>query len=296
MKMRRSHRSPALRCLLPLLLFACPCLRAQPFSPASSLVSSDTRPLSRLPWKTDIVATVFWVGESATRSSPSNAASSWDHSWLNSFGGLDEPDPSRRAPDFRPTSFVPGQNPFYVALPYNDCVGQFSTKEEAAKVIPWFNKSYRAPGKSVCQNRWIAIRYGPRTCFAQWSDCGPFVTTDASYVFGNARPKNSKNSGAALDMAPAVRDYLRFSSGEKVDWRFVELTDVPDGPWKRYGSNNHFSKDAARNPDLAMAKDAGPTASGPAVIPTSAHARLTGDARLDELRREREKWFSRSGR
>ena len=82
MNMRRFHRSQALRCLLPLLLLVSPLLRAQPFSPASSLVSGDTRPLSRHPWKTDIVATVFWVGEAATRTSPSNAASSWDHSWL----------------------------------------------------------------------------------------------------------------------------------------------------------------------------------------------------------------------
>jgi len=291
MNMRRPPRAQAACCLLLLLLLIAPVLPAQPFSPASTQVSGGTRPLMRHDWKTDIVATVFWVGESATRNSPSNASSSWDHSWLASFGGLDEPDPARRAADFRPTSFVPGQNPFYVALPYNDCAGHLSTKDEASKVIPWFNESFRAPGKSVCQNRWIAIRYGPRTCYAQWSDCGPFVTTDASYVFGNARPKNSKNSGAGLDMAPAIRDYLGFTSGDRVDWRFVELSDVPDGPWKRYGSNNHFSKDASRNPELTVAKGARPS-----IMPTPAHARLSGDARLDELRRQRDKWFASRGR
>ncbi len=289
---RRPHRSQTL-CGLLLLLLVVPALRSQPLAPASTQVSGDTHPLARQPWKTDIVATVFWVGEPAKGSSPTNAASSWDHSWITSFGGLDDPDPARRAPDFRPTSFVPGQNPFYVALPYNDVVDQLSTKEEAAKVIPWFSKSYRAQGKSVCQNRWIAIRFGPRTCYAQWSDCGPFVTTDASYVFGNSRPKNSKNAGAGLDLAPAVRDYLAFGSGQKVDWRFVELADVPDGPWKRYGSNNHFSKDAAKNPGLTLSKDAGPS-----LIPSPVHAGLTGDSRLEELRRQREKWFgaSKAGR
>lgn len=274
-----------------LFLLTAPLLSAQPFSPASTQVSGGTRPLTRHAWKTDIVATVFWVGENATRNSPSNAASSWDRSWLSTFGGLDEPDPARRAADFRPTAFIPGQNPFYVALPYNDCLDGLSTKDEAAKVIPWFDKAYRAPGKSVCRNRWIAIRYGPRTCYAQWSDCGPFLTTDASYVFGNARPKNSKNSGAGLDMAPAIRDYLRFTSGERVDWRFVELEDVPDGPWKRYGSNNHFSKHAERNPDLALDKGLSPS-----LVPTRAHARLSGDARIEALRREREKWFATRGR
>jgi hypothetical protein len=287
---RRIHRLQA-RCLLPLLLLIVPHLRAQPFTSVSTQDSGDTHPLAHSAWKTDIIATVFWVGEPAKGDSPSNASSSWDHSWMTSFGGFDDPDPAKRASDFRPTKFIPGQNPFYVALPYNDCVDATTTKDEAAKVVPWFSKSYRAPGKSVCQNRWIAIRYGPRTCYAQWSDCGPFVTNDASYVFGNARPKNSKNSGAGLDLAPAVRDFLRFSSGEKVDWRFVELANVPDGPWKRYGVNNHFSRDAAKNPDLATDKNA--TAS---IAPNPSHAKLTGDARLEELRRQRDQWLKASGR
>ncbi len=290
MKMCLPIWSQTRRCL-GLLPFMAPVLCAQPIAPANSMVSSDTQPLTRQTWKTNIVATVFWVGEPASGNSPSNAASSWDRSWLTSFGGFDDPDPNRRAADFRPAKFVPGQNPFYVALPYNDCLDQMKTKDEAAKIIPWFNKTYRAPGKSVCHNRWIAIRYGPRTCYAQWSDCGPFVTTDASYVFGNARPKNSKNAGAALDMAPSVRDYLNFNSGEKVDWRFVEIAEVPDGPWKRYGNNNHFSKDVAKYPSLALAKDVVPS-----FAPTPVHARLTGDARLEELRRERDKWFGNSGK
>lgn len=250
------------------------------------MVSSEIRPSSHLKWKTNIVATVFWVGEPASGNSPSNAASSWDRSWITNFGGFDDPDPARRAADFRPASFVPNQNPFYVALPYNDCLDHDSTKGEASKIIPWFYKSYRAPGKSVCHNRWIAIRHGSRTCFAQWSDCGPFVTTDAAYVFGSERPKNLKNAGAALDMSPAVRDYLNFTSGHKVDWRFVELSEVSDGPWKRFGHNNHFSKDAEKNPDLATPKEVAST-----FAPTPDHARLTGAARLEELRRQRDKWF-----
>jgi len=24
------------------------------------------------------------------------------------------------------------------------------------------------------------------------------------------------------------------------DWQFVEVRDVPSGPWRNYGENNHF--------------------------------------------------------
>src|SRR5436190_1435435 len=83
-----------------------------------------------------------------------------------------------RARGFRPAAFVPRQNPFYVALPYNDCYDCKSTKAEAARVVPWFYQAFKKCGQSVCKDRWIAIRCGDRSCYAQWSDCGPFSTED----------------------------------------------------------------------------------------------------------------------
>ena len=65
--------------------------------------------------------------------------------------------------------------------------GQF--KPEAPLVIPWFKQAYTGPGQSVCKDRWIAIRKGNRTCYAQWEDCGPFRTDHFQYVFQNERPK-----------------------------------------------------------------------------------------------------------
>jgi hypothetical protein len=137
--------------------------------------SDDLSPLSgnleRFPWKYKIAATVFWVGEQAAENNPiSNTESAWDSSWVAHYGGED--DPTRRV-NFIPAGFVPKQNPFYVALPYND-VDDHHTKLEASKVIPWFNDSFVKDGQSVCKGRWVAIRRGKRTCYAQWEDVGPF--------------------------------------------------------------------------------------------------------------------------
>ena len=192
------------------------------------------------PWKRHIKATVFWIGERPGENNPvPNSKSSWDRQWRRSFGGYDDPNPSRRD-DFRPKGFVPRLNPFYVALPYNDVLDQDSLKPEAAKVIPWFNKAPREPGRSICKGRWVAIRHNGRVCYAQWEDCGPFRTDDWRYVFGDARPATSGNGGAGIDLSPAARDFLGLDSSGTVDWRFVELEEVAAGPWRRWGENNHF--------------------------------------------------------
>jgi hypothetical protein len=43
-----------------------------------------------------------------------------------------------------------------------------------------------------------------------------------------------------LDVSPAVRDYLGLAPTDVTDWEFVEVRDVPAGPWRSYGENNHF--------------------------------------------------------
>jgi hypothetical protein len=206
----------------------------QVFVPTTSRTSTQ-----RYPWKTNIVTTVFWIGEQPTENNPvPNTKSSWDANWTSNYGGFDTPDSSNRR-NYIPVSFVPKQNPFYVALPYNDVShGQF--KPEAALVIPWFKQAYTAPGVSVCKGRWLAIRKGNRVCYAQWEDCGPFRTDHFQYVFQNERPKPNLNRGAGLDVSPAVRDYLGLASTDVTDWQFVEVRDVPAGPWRNYGDNNHF--------------------------------------------------------
>ena len=135
------------------------------------------------------------------------------------------PTPDARR-NFIPVGFVPRQNPFYVALPYNDVEGGH-TKYEASQVIPWFKQAFVRDGQTVLKGRWIAIRHGNRVCYAQWEDCGPFRTDHWQYVFGNERPRPNLNQGAGLDVSPAVRDYLGLGNKDACDWKFVEFREVP---------------------------------------------------------------------
>jgi len=230
---------------------------------------------ARYPWKLDIVATVFWVGEQPTENNPTpNDKSSWDTQWMQNFGGYDDPDPTKRTDNYTPVGFTPKQNPFYVALPYNDCIDYNSHKPEASKVIPWFKQKFVRSGKTVLKGQWIAIRYGNRVCYAQWEDCGPFVTDDHDYVFGNSRPKNTSNRGAGIDISPGVRDYLGISSSGRCDWRFVDVSEVPAGPWRTLGSNNHF----VTQQKVEKARE---------------HTEIS--SRLEELRRMRDAYFQQNG-
>src|SRR3954471_20517247 len=204
---------------------------------------SDDPPLHKageeFPWKSEIVTTTFWIGEKPTANNPvPNRASSWDTNWTKNYGGMDDPEKSKRH-DFIPVKFTPQQNPFYCALPYND-KSTNGHRPEAPRVVPWFKEAYQGPGVSTCKGRWIAIRHGNKVAYAQWEDAGPFRTDHWQYVFGNERPKPNLNKGAGLDVSPAVRDYLGMNDTDVTDWKFVDFEDVPHGPWAQYGDNNTF--------------------------------------------------------
>lgn len=203
--------------------------------------SGGKKPVRTYPWREQIVTTTFWIGEEPTQNNPvPNHKSCWDTNWAANYGGTDTPDrKERNAAYYTPTAFEPRQNPFYVALPYNDKTMK-GLKPEVATVVPWYNETYRNPHSSVCKGRWIAIRYRDRICYAQWEDAGPFRTDHWQYVFGTERPKPNLNKGAGLDVSPAVRDYLGMNDSDVTDWKFVEFEEVPTGPWARYGDNNTF--------------------------------------------------------
>jgi hypothetical protein len=219
---------------------AFPALPPKPTLPKVFAPSKPREVHTRYPWKLDIVTTVFWIGELPTPGNPvPNTVSAWDKRWTSNYGGYDNPDPDTRD-GFLPREFTPGQNPFYFALPYND-IGKTGTKA-SAQAIPWYDEAFYRHGRTILKGRWIAIRMGGKVCYAQWEDVGPFETDDWDYVFGNARPKTKGNKGAGLDVSPAVRDYLEFGTGfGLVDWRFVDVDEVPDGPWKQHGANNPFA-------------------------------------------------------
>lgn len=210
-------------------------------------VYAPTRPREvtpKFPWRRNISTTIFWIGEAAEgRNTVPNHKSSWDTQWEINYGGFDDPNRENRTYDYRPKGFIPQLNPFYVALPFND----LTNKEIAKQKIPWYNLRKGADNGSVCRGIWIAIRSGNKTCFAQWEDCGPFVTDDHDYVFGGAAPRNAENNGAGLDVSPAVRDFLGITSGAQCDWRFCAADEVPDGPWTRFGRNNNFARSSAQD-------------------------------------------------
>jgi len=230
-------------CCFALIAFDC-AVTAQPEAitekdkPVIRKSSGSLRPRP-YPWKTNIVTTVFWIGEQpGGHNLIPNHTSAWDKQWTKGYGGFDDPDPARRK-NYVPIKFRPQQNPFYCALPYND-KAHTGHRPEAPRVVPWFQEAYRGPAVSTCKDRWVAIRKGNRIAYAQWEDAGPFRTDHWQYVFGSERPKPNLNKGAGLDVSPAVRDYLGLKQTDVTDWRFVDFSEVPRGPWSTLGENNTF--------------------------------------------------------
>lgn len=174
------------------------------------------------------VTTVFWVGEGADASNDfiSNTSSAWSTNWQEQFGGYD--DPNTRC-GLLPCTFTPKENPFYIALPYNDLTDD-GVRKASASNIPWFQSVKHR--ESVVKNRWIEIRYRGKSCYGQWEDTGPNEYDDFDYVFGTAEPKNVFGLKAGLDVSPAIRDCLSLSGNNVTEWRFIEESEVPPGPWR----------------------------------------------------------------
>ena len=207
---------------------------SDPFGvPAAARVvqeQSREKPREATPWKRNVVGTVFWIGERPSENNPTpNSKSAWDQNWTANFGGYDDPD---HRSGWLPAGFVPQMNPFYVALPYNDVAPGGMHRPEASGVIPWFWENFQGDGISVCKGMWVAVHYEGKVAYAQWEDVGPFETDHWQYVFGSEPPRSNRNRSAGIDLSPAVRDFLGFRSGERVQWRFVNDRQVPKGPWR----------------------------------------------------------------
>src|SRR5260370_14714061 len=82
--------------------------------------SSASRPAQPYPWKSNIVTTVFWIGEQPGGNNlVPNRTSAWDKKWTKSYGGFDDPNTAHPR-NYVPGKFITQQNPFYCALPYNN--------------------------------------------------------------------------------------------------------------------------------------------------------------------------------
>jgi hypothetical protein len=179
----------------------------------------------------NVSTTIFWVGEPAAADNGyiANDVSAWDECWQAHYGGVD--DPTNRS-GYLPSAFTPAENPFYVALPYDDLDGNGAPKWNVADVVPWAKTTTIPPTDSAVKNHWVKIAHGGNTCYAQWEDVGPFKDNDFHYVFGPRKPRSRVNQRAGLDVSPAVRDCLGLTEGiSPTNWRFVDESEVPAGPW-----------------------------------------------------------------
>lgn len=188
-------------------------------------------PLSSMPavQHNNIITTVFWVGEPGDTDNGKipNDVSAWDGHWQQHYGGVDGQD-NRRG--YQPAGFTPKENPFYVALPYND-IDPDGNRKSSAELCRPYTPDYDAR-YSACKNIWVAITHGNKTVYAQWEDVGPFGEDDSSYVFGTAKPRNTRGEHAGLDVSPAVQSELGLQDVDRTSWHFVQTKDVPEGPWK----------------------------------------------------------------
>lgn len=219
-------------------------------------------------WHEDITASTFWAGEGASKNNGhiSNYGSAWHTGWAVDFGLEDHPVNIERDSDFIPTSdeFTGNQNPYYIALPYNDFSnivydgsgslkttdkmigGEYGKKMSSQSACYWKNET---SNESACKNRWVEIRRGDKLCYAQWEDAGPYYYEDTAYVFGTSKPLNTTDKPyAAIDLSPSCWLYLGKSMGEEgtngsVDWRFIDEENVPEGPWKKHVTTSQTNWD-----------------------------------------------------
>ncbi len=194
-------------------------------------VSGCTTPKNKYPVHKDITVTYFWVGEMATEDNHfiPNSMSAWDENWLEHYGGIDDPENRNW---YYPAGFIPKENPFYFALPYND-LDKNGVRKANSDTVYWAHTTTSRADESILKNRWIKIIHGSKVAYAQWEDVGAFEEDDVTYVFGADRPKTPYNQNVGLDVSPAVKDYLGLGEIDKIDWQFVDEQDVPDGVWKQ---------------------------------------------------------------
>lgn len=226
----------AVAVVLSLLVYVVLWPRAEPGGGSQPDGSGTSTATSGYPVHHDITATVFWVGEPAGPDNDyiPNADSAWDSHWQEHFGGVDEPDDRQRDGQW-PAGFTPLENPYYCALPVSDYDDYGQLRPEVDKIY-WHDPAVPTdPGRSWLKNRWVAISLGDTTVYAQWQDVGPFVETDFGYVFGDEPPTDKR---AGIDLSPATAARLGMNRGGRlsqaraqVSWWFVDIKDVPPGPW-----------------------------------------------------------------
>jgi hypothetical protein len=172
---------------------------------------------SNYPWHYDITATMFWLGEEAGP----------DNGWISNVSTAWE------------SPVADSVNEWYIAVPYNDMEyvdGQTQNKAEVVQ-IPWYDESL-AEGYdfySYIKNRWIMVQAGDKVAYGQIVDSGPHGEELFDYVInGGAFSNPASSNNAGIDLSPVMTEHLGLDGRDPVDWKFVEESEVPEGPWKEH--------------------------------------------------------------
>jgi hypothetical protein len=190
-----------------------------PMPPMQFAETASRRSHNIYPWKTNIPAAKFWIGEGGV---PSSA---WDGNWVRDNDGPDSP---TNRNGYASGSHASGLNPFYVALPFND----LAHPDLAQKWLPhgWARAPKNGAPVSACKDRWLELKNARGdVCYAQWEDVGPRRNDHAAYVFGDEVPGKDE---PGICVSPAVAEYLQvIGAPALVSWRFVDNADVRPGAW-----------------------------------------------------------------
>jgi hypothetical protein len=188
---------------------------------ATIFIPGRALPHNIYPWKVNVAAVQFWIGENGEK------ASAWVPDWVGENGGSDNPE-NRNG--YAAGGFASRANPFYVALPFDD----LAHPDLAQKWLPhgWARAPRNGKPVSACKDRWVELKNARGTvCYAQWEDAGA-KTDEAEYVLGGAAAP--KAAGPGIELSPAVATYLGLpGNAMTVAWRFVEDAEVRPGAWMK---------------------------------------------------------------
>ena len=81
-----------------------------------------------------------------------NLSSVWDDDWVSHYGGVDSP---RNRSQYLPSGFIPKENPFYFALPYDDFYDNRTRKADSYGTVYWAGKRPWNDSMSMVKNSWI---------------------------------------------------------------------------------------------------------------------------------------------
>ncbi len=199
--------------------------------------ATTTNVTSSYPWHNDILATQFYIGETGL-----SGTTAWDCHAVSHYGGIDSPFGRN---GFLP-SFIPKENPFYLALPYTD-IGQDGSHK---KDIPWYDaKLDTGDGYSFLKNRWVEVTRNDKICYGQYEDSlTPDILDSTGQRIGYGKPNyfdyvfgSAPTTHPGIDISPALSDCLGMRdpsdtqfghTDAPVSWTFVKDSEVPSGAWK----------------------------------------------------------------